>query len=124
MKRIFEEADADGSGTINWKKFKDYVENDRVKAYLSTQQLEASDARTLFEMLKEGNDSEEIAVEQFIVGCQRLKGLAKSIDLAAVLQETRSMNRKMRVLVRKLDSTPGQGSVVSTRSASKSSWAG
>jgi len=102
MQRIFEEADADGSGSISWEEFKGYLENDRVKAYLATQQLDAFDARTLFDILNKGN-GEEMSIETFIVGCRRLKGLAKSVDLVAVLQETRSLGRKLKAFMRRIE---------------------
>jgi len=106
MKRIFEEADSDGSGTISWEEFKGYLENDTVKAYFSTQQLDAFDARTLFDVLNDGTGN-EMSIEKFIVGCQRLKGLARSVDLVAVLQEARSANRKLKSLMRRLEGGPG-----------------
>mmetsp|Transcript_84080 Transcript_84080/g.246637 ORF Transcript_84080/g.246637 Transcript_84080/m.246637 type:complete len:705 (+) Transcript_84080:116-2230(+) len=106
MKRIFEEADADGSGTISWEEFKGYLENDTVKAYLTTQQLDAFDARTLFDVLNDGTGN-EMSIEKFIVGCQRLKGMARSVDLVAVLQEARSANRKLKSLMRRLEGGPG-----------------
>jgi len=102
MKRIFEEADSDGSGTLTWEEFKFYLENDRVKAYLSAQQLDAFDARTFFDILNGGNGN-EMNIEQFIVGCQRLKGQAKSVDLVALLHETRSMSRKLKMFMRKME---------------------
>uniref|UniRef100_A0A7S0ART8 EF-hand domain-containing protein n=1 Tax=Pyrodinium bahamense TaxID=73915 RepID=A0A7S0ART8_9DINO len=102
MKRIFEEADADGSGTITWDEFKGYLENDRVKAYLSAQQLDAFDARTFFDILN-GESGNEMSIEQFIVGCQRLRGQAKSVDLVALLHETRSMSRKLKMFMRKME---------------------
>jgi len=102
MRRIFEEADADGSGTISWGEFKGYLENDRVKAYLATQQLDAFDARTLFDILNVG-EGEEISIDKFIVGCMRLKGMAKSVDLLAVLNETREVSRRLKVLARELE---------------------
>mmetsp|Transcript_85131 Transcript_85131/g.264489 ORF Transcript_85131/g.264489 Transcript_85131/m.264489 type:complete len:716 (-) Transcript_85131:608-2755(-) len=124
MKRIFEEADADGSGTISWEEFKGYLENDRVKAYLSTQQLDAFDARTLFDILNDGRGT-EMSIESFIVGCQRLKGMARSVDLVAVLQETRAANRKLKSVLRRLDgsSSVRQGSLEFNRSMSFASSA-
>jgi len=101
MKRIFEEADEDGSGTISWEEFRHYLENDRVKAYLATQQLDAFDARTLFDILNEGKE-EELSIETFIVGCQRLRGIARSVELVAVLQETRAINRRLKAVSRSL----------------------
>jgi len=106
MKKIFEEADADGSGSVSWEEFKGYLENENVKAYLSAQQLDAFDARTLFDILNEGNGN-EMNIETFVVGCQRLKGMAKSVDVVAVLQETRSVSRKLKALTRQLEATHG-----------------
>jgi len=113
MKNVFEEADADSSGTISWDEFKGYLENDRVKAYLSFQQLDAFDARTLFDILNEGN-GDGMSIESFIVGCQRLKGVARSVDLVATLQETRSINAKMKSLMRRLEAAPRTASTVPT----------
>jgi len=101
MKRIFEEADADGSGSICWEEFKKYLQDDRVKAYLATQQLDAFDARLFFDILTEGK-SDELTIEDFLVGCQRLKGMARSVELVAVLQETRAMHRRLKVVSRAL----------------------
>uniref|UniRef100_A0A7S4UQ20 EF-hand domain-containing protein n=1 Tax=Alexandrium monilatum TaxID=311494 RepID=A0A7S4UQ20_9DINO len=102
MKKIFEECDSDCSGSISWGEFKEYLENDRVKAYLSTQQLDAFDARTLFDIISDGQ-GEEINVENFLVGCQRLKGIAKSVDVVAVLQEMRSLSKRVRSVQRQLE---------------------
>uniref|UniRef100_A0A7S0AQT2 EF-hand domain-containing protein n=1 Tax=Pyrodinium bahamense TaxID=73915 RepID=A0A7S0AQT2_9DINO len=125
MTRIFQEADADGSGTVTWEEFKGYLENDRVKAYFTAQQLDAFDARTLFDILNDGN-GDEMNIQSFIVGCQRLKGLAKGVDLVAVLQETRLLNRKVKAIMRLLDG--GAPACVATletcRLPSKTSGAG
>jgi hypothetical protein len=104
MTRIFHEADEDSSGRISWAKFRKYLENARVKAYLATQQLDAFDARTLFDILSHGSEGAEISIEQFIVGCMRLKGQARSVELIAVLQETRSITKKLRGLMRSFES--------------------
>lgn len=95
MKGIFEEADTDGSGTISWQEFKEYLKNAEVKAYLSTQQLDAYDARQLFNIL-DLEDDQEVGIEEFIMGCMRLKGMAKSVDVVALLQESRKNNRKVK----------------------------
>jgi len=102
MKELFIEADVDGSGSISWQEFRDWLQNPRVKAYLATQQLDASDARTLFDMLRV-KDTEEISVDEFIVGCMRLKGLARSVELVAVLQETRAIHKQLRSMMRNMD---------------------
>merc|ERR1712012_1372436 len=62
MKAIFEEVDVDSSGTINWEKFREYLENEHVQAYFATQQLDASDARQLFNLL-DSDAREEVKIE-------------------------------------------------------------
>jgi len=95
MKKIFEEADLDGSNTISWEEFRDYLKNKEVRAYLATQQLDAYDARQLFNIL-DLEDGQEIGIEEFIMGCARLRGLAKSVDVVALLRESRQFHAKVR----------------------------
>merc|ERR1719362_2261887 len=102
MKKLFREADTDGSGTISWQEFKEYLENPQVQAYLCTKQLNAFDARAFFDVLKDEQE-DELDLEAFIVGCQRLKGQARSVDLLAVLKECRDNRRDLKALLRRLD---------------------
>lgn len=101
MKRIFDEADADGSGTVNWEEFHSFIKNPRVQAYFATKQLDAFDARSFFDMIRDGTD--EVDIESFIAGCQRVKGMAKGVDVLAVLRETRETRRILKSLVRKFE---------------------
>jgi len=102
MKKIFDEADIDGSGTITWHEFKAYLANPQVQAYLCTKQLNAFDARMFFDMLVEDR-TDDLDLEAFIVGCQRLKGEARSVDLLAVLKECRENRRDIKALLRRLE---------------------
>merc|ERR1719410_790375 len=108
MTKIFREADVDNSGTLDWDEFRDYLQDETVQAYLSTQQLDAFDARTLFDQLKHG-ERDEISMNDFLIGCQHLKGQARSVELIAVLQETRSINKKLRNQMRSHRSSPRYG---------------
>merc|ERR1712176_916814 len=82
-------------GGICWEEFKEYLKNADIKAYLATQQLDTYDARQLFNILEREED-QEVGIEDFIMGCMRLKGVAKSVDLVALLQESRKQNRRVR----------------------------
>merc|ERR550532_65936 len=103
MTKIFDEADTDGNGKVSWHEFKTYLENPHVHAYLCTKQLHAFDAREFFDVLKEDR-ADELDLEAFIVGCQRLKGEARSADLLAVLKECRENRRDLKRVLRRLDS--------------------
>lgn len=95
MKGFFEEADADKSGMISWDEFKEYVRRKDIQAYLATQQLDAHDARQLWSILNVDDDN-EVNIDDFIFGCMRLKGSAKSVDVVALLQESRKHQKRMK----------------------------
>jgi len=102
MKGIFEEVDQDGEGKITWDKFRKFMENDHVQAYFATQQLDTSDARELFTLLDtDGNGS--VGLEEFVMGCQRLRGQAKSSDVAALQREQQRSSRKFCRSMKRLD---------------------
>lgn len=106
MKGIFEEVDVDNTGKITWEKFRQFMENDHVQAYFATQQLDTSDARELFTLLdSDGNDY--IDLEEFIMGCQKLRGQAKSSDVASLLRENKRSSRKFMRSVRKMEARLG-----------------
>jgi len=102
MKSIFQEVDVDGSGTITWEKFREYLQNEHVQAYFATQQLDTTDARELFNLL-DADAKEEVKVEDFVMGCMKLRGQAKSSDVATVLREHKRMSQKTMKAMRKIE---------------------
>jgi len=102
MKSIFEEVDAEGTGCIDWEQFRSFIHNEHVQAYFSTQQLDTSDARELFNLLDQDGDG-EVYIEEFILGCKKLRGQAKSSDVATLLRESKKANSKSMRAIRKLE---------------------
>uniref|UniRef100_A0A7R9ZW58 EF-hand domain-containing protein n=1 Tax=Pyrodinium bahamense TaxID=73915 RepID=A0A7R9ZW58_9DINO len=102
MKGIFEEVDIDGEGKITWQKFREYLQNEDVQAYFATQQLDTTDARELFNLLDVGKN-EEVGIEEFIMGCKKLRGQAKSSDVATLLRESKRNGAKHLRAVRKIE---------------------
>merc|ERR1712187_749774 len=51
LRQIFEEVDNDKVNEITWEKFRDYLKNERARAFFATQQLDTSDAPGLFSLL-------------------------------------------------------------------------
>jgi len=87
MHKVFEEIDADGSGTISIEEFKGAIEDSRMVAYFNALGLEITDVQSLFLML-DRDQTGSIDVDEFLLGCMRLKGEARSLDLAKLLYET------------------------------------
>jgi hypothetical protein len=92
MRRIFEQVDDAKEGRITWQKFRDYLTSERASAFFATQQLDTSDAARLFSLL-EADEMGAVAIEDFTLGCLRLRGPAKSSDVAALLKDSK-VNRK------------------------------
>ncbi|CAK0820998.1 unnamed protein product [Prorocentrum cordatum] len=101
MRRIFEEVDGDKDGMITWEKFRDYLKNEQAQAFFTTQALDTSDAAGLFSLLdKDGRG--KIKVEDFALGCMKLRGQAKSSEVATLLRESRKASRKLMTEIRQL----------------------
>merc|ERR1711908_73891 len=52
--------------------------------------LDVEEARGLFKLI-DIDDTNEVGIEEFVTGCVRLKGNAKSIDLATLMYENKRM---------------------------------
>jgi len=102
MKGIFEEVDGDGTGKITWHKFREYLQNEHAQAYFSAHQLDTSDARELF-LLLDLDEDEEVGIEDFILGCKRLRGQARSSDVQTLLRESKRMGQKNMRAMRKIE---------------------
>jgi len=66
---------------ITLEEFEGQLENPRLQAYFRSIDLDLSEARGLFELL-DIDETGSIDVEDFVMGCLRLRGPAKSINLA------------------------------------------
>merc|ERR1712113_712647 len=77
---FFREADLDKSGYLNWEEFHRHMQNEHVKAYFEALELDVQQAHVLFEIL-DSDGSDEVSFEEFLEGCYRLKGQARSIDV-------------------------------------------
>jgi len=76
---LFEAADRSGDGGVDLAEFRTIMLKPHVRTWLAAQQLDASDADKLFELLDKAGD--EVTVTDFIKGVGRLKGSARSVDL-------------------------------------------
>lgn len=90
LKEAFLEADNDGSQTITVEEFQSHLKDPHVRAHLASIGLEIHEAMGLFKLL-DIDGSGCVGVEEFVIGCMRLKGSAKSIDLATLMYENKRM---------------------------------
>merc|ERR1740121_432645 len=98
LKTIFKEADTDCSGAITFEEFERHLSDRRVRAHLASLGLEVDKAEGLFRLL-DMDDSGSIGLEEFVIGCMRLKGGAKSIDLVTLMYENKRLLAQFRALI-------------------------
>jgi len=81
MQRVFEELDTNGSGTLTLEEFERQMQDENVLTFMSTLELDIDQVRTLLTLLDRDQNG-EVDIDEFVAGCIRLKGGAKSLDMA------------------------------------------
>eukprot|EP00930_Biecheleria_cincta_P058457 TRINITY_DN44289_c0_g1_i2.p1 TRINITY_DN44289_c0_g1~~TRINITY_DN44289_c0_g1_i2.p1 ORF type:complete len:600 (-),score=109.80 TRINITY_DN44289_c0_g1_i2:179-1936(-) len=79
IRDLFDELDTDDTGVFDCDEFERRLSDERVRAYLASLQLDATDATALFRLL-DSDQSNEVSIDEFVNGCYRLMGEATSFD--------------------------------------------
>merc|ERR1711957_270423 len=83
---LFHSLDGAQSGIITVTQFEDHLQNPEVQAFFDALEVDTSDAWALFKLI-DTEENHQIELEEFIDGCLRLKGTAKSIDMVKLLHD-------------------------------------
>lgn len=88
LTEIFKAMDVDCVGTITSQEFVAELERNNMKMVLSLIGLHFTDPFTLFRLL-DVDGSNELGIDEFVMGCLRLKGGAILVDMDVVIKETK-----------------------------------
>jgi len=94
VRTFFSEADVDCSGKLSLTEFKSHLDDKNVCAYLHALGIDVSQGEILFHLL-DTDDSHVVSLNEFLAGCLRLRGHAKSLDVNLLLHETRQLARRV-----------------------------
>lgn len=92
---MFHLFDDENVGGVAFQEFESHINDPSVQAYFALLELNTSDAWSLFQLL-DTDDTNCVDAEEFVDGCLRLKGGARSIDLALMRKEHRLHTKKLR----------------------------
>lgn len=94
LEAIFAVIDTLGTGQIGLEQFLAYLDLPERRALFATLGLEISDAVSFFDSL-DVDGSRVLEREEFVMGCMKLRGGAKTLDIATVLREIKSVMEKL-----------------------------
>lgn len=83
LQDLFDEMDLDKDGMIDALEFTGCLDDPRMQAFVTSLNIDASDAMSFFKMLSSGSAS-GVDLETFVVGCIKLRGEARSMDIFAL----------------------------------------
>jgi hypothetical protein len=87
---LLKEIDVDGDEMITADEFKEAMQRQEIREFISAMQVEVHNPERFFDLLDHDNDGEVDLVE-FVEGMQRLRGEAKSVDVHMMVNENRKM---------------------------------
>ncbi|CAE8665973.1 unnamed protein product [Polarella glacialis] len=88
LREVFEELDTDNSGSCNITELEERLGDERVTAYFNAIKLDVSDAKTLFCLL-DHDQSGDVSIDEFVSGCYKLQGEARSLDTKLMQYEVK-----------------------------------
>jgi len=95
LEDLFKDLDKDKVGIITWRQFQEYTRRSEVRARFATLELDVSDAQEVFKLM-DLNGRGFLAIDEFVVGIMRSKGLAKRTDIHSLTCQIQQMLKHLR----------------------------
>eukprot|EP00929_Paragymnodinium_shiwhaense_P002113 TRINITY_DN102302_c0_g1_i1.p1 TRINITY_DN102302_c0_g1~~TRINITY_DN102302_c0_g1_i1.p1 ORF type:complete len:662 (+),score=106.08 TRINITY_DN102302_c0_g1_i1:50-2035(+) len=86
---VCKEADTDFSGTVSVDEFDSFMDNAKFRSFLELRGIDIKDTRMFFHMIKTTTHCTEIELEDFVTTCLKVRGPATSVDLHAMMWESK-----------------------------------
>jgi len=86
IQALFNQLGTENTGVITFNNFTEKINTPGVRAYFELLGLDVWDAWSFFKML-DMDDSGDVEVEEFLMGCLRTRGSAKGIDVGKLIHD-------------------------------------
>jgi len=88
LQTLFSKINTKNTGKITLDEFEASMKDEKLLAYFASIELSIDEAFSLFKLLDRDGEH-ELDIDAFVTGCLKLRGQAKSIDIAMMMYETR-----------------------------------
>lgn len=97
IQKLFTEMDKDGRGQITRESFAEQLSSSEMVAFLQRVGIDSLDAEGFFDILASESDSDAggIDVEAFVLGCMKLRGAARSMDLLGLIHKNTTCHSRL-----------------------------
>mmetsp|Transcript_12991 Transcript_12991/g.30901 ORF Transcript_12991/g.30901 Transcript_12991/m.30901 type:complete len:636 (+) Transcript_12991:61-1968(+) len=86
IRNLFTAIGDDKTGVITFAMFEEQINSPAVKAYFEVLGLDVWDAWSFFKLL-DLDDGGDVEIEEFLMGCLRLRGTARAIDVGKLIHD-------------------------------------
>jgi len=93
LRKLFHELDTDLSGKLTFSEFRRSLDDQKMLFCFAALGIEVSDAMSFFQLL-DVDGTDEIEIEEFIVGCMNYRGLAKTVDVETLMREQKRLLKR------------------------------
>mmetsp|Transcript_68123 Transcript_68123/g.134450 ORF Transcript_68123/g.134450 Transcript_68123/m.134450 type:complete len:584 (+) Transcript_68123:37-1788(+) len=94
MTALFNSADTDGSGFIDYNEYREIFEDPEVITWLAAMELDVTDLDMIFELLDTDSDG-RLSRADLVQGISRLKGHARNCDMISLHRENMQLGKKL-----------------------------
>eukprot|EP00812_Abedinium_dasypus_P012640 NODE_6149_length_526_cov_259.358811.p1 GENE.NODE_6149_length_526_cov_259.358811~~NODE_6149_length_526_cov_259.358811.p1 ORF type:complete len:162 (-),score=84.43 NODE_6149_length_526_cov_259.358811:23-508(-) len=90
LRQMFHLLDSDNSGCLSLEELEQSVMCNELQEYFSTLGMEGCEAKALFDLL-DYRGVGEVAIDDFVAGCLRIKGHIKNVDICTILFQNKRL---------------------------------
>merc|ERR1712032_832229 len=102
MRNLLSRADTSNDGIVEREEWREALQKDSVRTWLSAMDIEVGDPDLLFDFLDCGGDG-RLTLQELIDGISRLRGAARSIDVISMSHRIMNLEDILDGIARKLD---------------------
>lgn len=94
MRELFSQTDVNMDGGLTIDEFADLLTSDMGQAFLGGMDLTMSEAQIVFNIF-DTDGGGHIDLEEFLTGCLRMRGAARSIDMLMMMSEMKALSKNL-----------------------------